>query len=48
VIWLVTFAAVSVIGLPILLHQGVSLAKLREMAAEEQESLESSPSGETQ
>jgi len=48
VIWLVTFAAVSVIGLPILLHQGVSLAKLREMAAEEQESLESAPSGETQ
>ena len=48
VIWLVTFAAVSVIGLPLLLHQGVSLARLREMAAEEQESLESSPSGETQ
>jgi uncharacterized protein (TIRG00374 family) len=48
VIWLATFAAVAVIGLPLLLHQGVSLAKLREMAAEEQESLESSPSGETQ
>jgi uncharacterized protein (TIRG00374 family) len=47
VIWLVTFVAVAVIGLPLLLHQGVSLAKLREMAAEEQESLESSPSGET-
>jgi len=43
VIWLVTFAVVSVIGLPILLHQGVSLAKLREMAAEERESLGSSP-----
>jgi uncharacterized protein (TIRG00374 family) len=48
VIWLATFAAVAVIGLPLLLHQGVSLAKLREMAADEQESLESSPSGETQ
>jgi uncharacterized protein (TIRG00374 family) len=48
VIWLVTFVAVSVMGLPILLHQGVSLAKLREMAAEEQASLESSPPGETQ
>jgi glycosyltransferase 2 family protein len=48
VIWLVTFAAVAVIGLPILLHQGLSLAKLREMAAQEQESLESSPSGETE
>jgi uncharacterized protein (TIRG00374 family) len=48
VIWLVSFVAVSVVGLPILLHQGVSLAKLREMAAEEQESLESSPPGETQ
>jgi glycosyltransferase 2 family protein len=48
VIWLITFAAVAVIGLPILLHQGLSLAKLREMAAQEQESLESSPSGETE
>jgi uncharacterized protein (TIRG00374 family) len=48
VIWLITFAAVAVIGLPLLLHQGVSLAKLRQMAAEERESLESSPSGETQ
>jgi uncharacterized protein (TIRG00374 family) len=48
VIWLITFAAVTVIGLPILLHQGLSLAKLREMAAQEQESLESSPSGETE
>lgn len=48
VIWLITFAAVAVIGLPILLHQGLSLAKLREMAAQEQVSLESSPSGETE
>jgi len=43
VIWLVSFAAVAVVGLPILLHQGLSLAKLKEMA--EQKSLERSPSG---
>lgn len=46
VIWLISFAAVTVFGLPILLHQGLSLAKLREMA--EQKSLESSPTGETE
>jgi hypothetical protein len=46
VIWLISFAAVAVIGLPILLHQGLSLGKLREMAAQEQDSLKSSPSGE--
>ena len=43
VIWLVSFAAVTVIGLPILLHQGLSLTKLKEMA--ERKSLESSPTG---
>jgi len=48
VIWLITFAAVTLVGLPILLHQGLSLAKLREMAAQEQESLKSSTSGETE
>jgi hypothetical protein len=48
VIWLITFAAVTVIGLPILLHQGLSLAKLKEMAEHERESLDSSPSGETE
>jgi hypothetical protein len=48
VIWLITFAAVAVIGLPILLHQGLSLAKLKEMAEHERESLDSSPSGETE
>ncbi len=46
VIWLVSFAAVTVIGLPILLHQGLSLTKLKEMA--ERKSLESSPTGETE
>jgi uncharacterized protein (TIRG00374 family) len=40
VIWLITFAAVAVMGLPILLHQGLSLGKLREMAEHEKESLE--------
>jgi uncharacterized protein (TIRG00374 family) len=52
VIWLVTFAACAVVGLPILLHQGFSLAKLKEMAEQEREqereSLESKPSGETE
>jgi hypothetical protein len=43
VIWLISFAAVAAFGLPILLHQGLSLTKLKEMA--EQESLERSPSG---
>jgi uncharacterized protein (TIRG00374 family) len=46
VIWLISFAAVAVFGLPILLHQGLSLTKLKEMA--EQESRESSATGETE
>jgi glycosyltransferase 2 family protein len=46
VIWLISFAAVAVFGVPILLHQGLSFAKLKEMA--EQKSLESSPTGETE
>lgn len=46
VIWVITFAAVAVVGLPILLHQGLSLAKLKEMA--EDERLDSLPSGETE
>jgi uncharacterized protein (TIRG00374 family) len=46
VIWLISFAAVTVIGLPILLHQGLSLTKLKEMA--EHKSLQSSPTGETE
>jgi len=45
VLWLVSFAAVAAFGLPMLLHQGLSLTKLKEMA--EQESLDSLPSGET-
>jgi len=35
VLWLITFAACSVAGVPMLLHQGLSLGKLRELAAEE-------------
>lgn len=50
VIWLITFASCAVVGLPILLHQGLSLAKLKEMAEQEREhdreSLDSPPSGE--
>jgi uncharacterized protein (TIRG00374 family) len=46
VIWVITFAAVAVVGLPILLHQGLSLAKLKEMA--EHERLDSLPTGETE
>jgi len=41
VVWLITFAAVTVFGLPILLHQGLSLGKLKEMAEQESRS----PSG---
>ena len=46
VIWVITFAAVAVVGLPILLHQGLSLTKLKEMA--EHERLDSLPTGETE
>jgi uncharacterized protein (TIRG00374 family) len=46
VIWVITFAAVAVVGLPILLHQGLSLAKLKEMA--EHERLDSLPTGDTE
>lgn len=35
VLWLITFAACSVVGVPLLLHQGLSLGKLRELAEEE-------------
>jgi hypothetical protein len=50
VIWLITFAACAVVGLPILLHQGLSLTKLKEMAEQEREqereALDTPPSGE--
>jgi uncharacterized protein (TIRG00374 family) len=37
VIWLITFAAVSLAGVPLLIHEGLSLGKLREMAEHEKE-----------
>jgi glycosyltransferase 2 family protein len=37
VIWLITFAAVSLAGVPLLIHQGWSLGQLREMAKHEEE-----------
>jgi len=38
-VWLVTFAACSLAGIPILIHEGVSLGRLRELAAEEKAEL---------
>lgn len=35
-IWLVTFAAVAVVGLPLLMHEGWSMAALRRLAREEE------------
>ncbi len=37
VVWLITFAAVSLAGVPLLIHEGLSLGKLREMAGHEKE-----------
>src|SRR6266850_2123684 len=37
VMWLVTFAACSLAGVPLLIHEGFSLGKLREMAEREKE-----------
>lgn len=37
VIWLITFAACSLVGVPLLIHEGFSLGKLREMAEQEKE-----------
>lgn len=37
VLWLITFAACSLAGVPLLIHEGFSLGKLREMAAHEKE-----------
>jgi uncharacterized protein (TIRG00374 family) len=38
VMWLITFAACSLAGVPLLIHEGFSLGKLREMAEHEKES----------
>lgn len=40
VLWLITFAAVGIIGVPLLIHQGFSLGQLKEMAELEKEELE--------
>jgi uncharacterized protein (TIRG00374 family) len=37
VLWLITFAACSLAGVPLLIHEGFSLGKLREMAEQEKE-----------
>ena len=37
VMWLITFAASSLAGVPLLIHEGFSLGKLREMAEHEKE-----------
>lgn len=39
VLWLITFAAVSLAGVPLLVHEGLSLGKLREMAEHEKEAV---------
>ena len=39
ILYLVTFAACSLVGAPLLAHEGLSLGKLREMAAHEKEAL---------
>jgi hypothetical protein len=35
VLWIITFAGVSVVGVPMLIHEGWGLRELKEMAAEE-------------
>ena len=36
VVWLVTFASCSIVGLPLLLHEGWSMGELRQMARAEE------------
>ena len=43
VLWLITFAACSLAGVPLLVHEGFSLGKLREMAEHEKEAAGESP-----
>ena len=38
-VWLITFAGCSIAGVPLLLHEGLSLGKLREMAEHEKETV---------
>lgn len=37
VLWLITFAACSVVGVPLLVHEGFSLGKLKELAEQKKE-----------
>jgi glycosyltransferase 2 family protein len=37
VLWLITFAACGLVGVPLLIHEGLSLGKLKEMAEHEKE-----------
>jgi glycosyltransferase 2 family protein len=37
VVWLITFAACSLVGVPVLIREGLSLGKLRELAEQEKE-----------
>jgi uncharacterized membrane protein YbhN (UPF0104 family) len=39
VLWLITFAACTLVGVPLLVHQGLSLGQLKEMAEHEKEEL---------
>jgi len=49
VLWLVTFACASLVGVPLLLHEGFSLGQLREMGEEEKrEEAGMLPAGSTQ
>ena len=43
VMWLITFAACSLAGVPLLVHEGFSPGKLREMAEREKEVAGKSP-----
>ena len=43
VMWLITFAACSLAGVPLLIHEGLSLGKLRELAKHEKEAAGESP-----
>src|SRR5262249_6158227 len=41
VLWLVTFAACSLVGIPLLIHEGFSFGQLRQIAKKEKEELRS-------
>ena len=43
VLWLITFATCSLAGVPLLIHEGLSLGKLRELAEHEKEAAAESP-----